>query len=197
MQALLLSPAAAPRPPRPTLRRRPSLSSGASAILVPALAPRVSAPGLAVAFSASRRGCGSSSRLAAAAASAPSTPDPTPSPAEDEVERAKLAQVSKRLEKTARYFKTWGTLGFWSQLVCTTVSAGILSFSAVAIGNATSPFTLFATSISIVAAFISVFWAFGYIRLSERLRRTANEPAKVLSFPKICSTVLSFLCRKK
>ncbi|KAG8094911.1 hypothetical protein GUJ93_ZPchr0012g21167 [Zizania palustris] len=77
----------------PTLRRRPSLSSGASAILAPALAPRVSAPGLAVAFSASRRGCGSSSRLAAAAASAPSTPDPTPSPAEDEVERAKLAQV--------------------------------------------------------------------------------------------------------
>ncbi|KAL5224550.1 hypothetical protein ABZP36_011189 [Zizania latifolia] len=180
MQALLLSPAAAPRPPLPTLRRRPYLSSGASAILAPA--PRVSAPRVAAAFSASRRGCGSSSRLAAAAASAsasaPSIPDPTPPPAEDEVERAKLAQVSKRLEKTARYFKTLGTLGFWSQLVCTTVSAGILSFSAVATGNVTSPFTLFATSIGIVAAFISVFWAFGYIRLSERLRRTANEPAK-------------------
>ena len=96
-----------------------------------------------------------------------------------------ILQVSKRLEKTAQYFKTLGTLGFWSQLVCTTVSAGILSFSAVATGNATSPFTFFATSIGIVAAFISVFWAFGYIRLSQRLKRTANKPAKVLSFPRI------------
>ncbi|KAF0931352.1 hypothetical protein E2562_004492 [Oryza meyeriana var. granulata] len=194
MQALLLSPAAAPRPSLPS-PRRPPLSSGATAILAPAR--RASAPLVAAAFSVGRRGGGASSHLATAAAAASSPPDPTPSPAEDEVEHAKLAQVSKRLEKTAQYFKTLGTLGFWSQLVCTTVSAGILSFSAVATGNATSPFTFFATSIGIVAAFISVFWAFGYIRLSERLRRTANEPAKVLSLPKIYRTVLSSLCQKK
>ncbi|XP_015693652.2 protein TIC 21, chloroplastic-like [Oryza brachyantha] len=174
MQALLLSPAAAPRPPLPTLRR-PSLPSGATPILAPA--PRASAPRAAAALPAGRRGGRASPHLAAAAAAA-AAPDPTPSPAEDEVERAKLAQVSKRLETTARYFKTLGTLGFWSQLVCTTVSAGILSFSAVATGNATSPLTFFATSIGVVAAFISVFWAFGYIRLSERLKRTANEPTK-------------------
>uniref|UniRef100_A0A0D9WSF2 Uncharacterized protein n=1 Tax=Leersia perrieri TaxID=77586 RepID=A0A0D9WSF2_9ORYZ len=171
MQALLLlSPPPAPRPPLPT-PRRPSQSS----IFPPP--PRTVAPRVAAAFPTGRwrGGRGASSRLAAASA----PPDPMPSPAEeDEAESAKLAQVSKRLEKTARYFKTLGTLGFWSQLVCTTVSAGILSFSAVATGNATSPFTFVATSIGIVAAFISVFWAFGYIRLSERLKRTANEPAK-------------------
>jgi len=94
-------------------------------------------------------------------------------------------QVSTKLEKTAWYFKNLGNLGFWSQLVCTTVSAGIMSFSAVATGDATSPFTFWATSVGIVAAFISVFRSFGYIRLSERLRRTASEPAKVLPFPKI------------
>ena len=94
-------------------------------------------------------------------------------------------QVSKKLEKTARHFKNLGTLGFWSQLVCTFVSAGILSFSAVATGNVTSPFTFCATAVGIVVAFISVFQSYGYIRLSERLKRTANEPSKVLPSPKI------------
>lgn len=89
-------------------------------------------------------------------------------------------QVSKKLEKTAQYFKNLGSLGFWSQLVCTIVSAGILSFSAVATGKATASFTLGATAVGIVVAFISVFRSFGYIRLSERLRRTAKEPSKVL-----------------
>jgi uncharacterized membrane protein YjjP (DUF1212 family) len=91
-------------------------------------------------------------------------------------------QVVKRLGKTARYFKNLGTLGFWSQLVSTVVSAGILSFSTVITGKVTAPFTFYATAAGIAAGFISVFWSFGYIRLSERLRKTASEPAKVLSF---------------
>lgn len=113
---------------------------------------------------------------AGAAASGP--PDPSPLSAEAEAERAKLAQVSKKLEKTARHFKNVGTLGFWSQLVCTVVSAGILSFSVVATGNVTAPFTFSATAVGIVVAFICVFRSFGYIRLSERLKRTANDPSK-------------------
>ena len=91
-----------------------------------------------------------------------------------------LVQVSKRLEKTARYFKRLGSLGFWGQLVCTVVAAVILSFSVVITGKVTSPATFYATAGGIAAAFISVFWSFGYIRLSEKLRRTANEPTKVL-----------------
>ncbi|TKW22207.1 hypothetical protein SEVIR_4G214400v4 [Setaria viridis] len=187
MWSLLLSPASAPpRPPLSTLRLRLVSSPIASA---PVPNSGFSAPSRAAAIvgtgtSSYAAGRGSLPRhLAAAAAAgagaAPSGPsDPTPLSAEDEVERAKLAQVSKKLEKTARYFKNLGTLGFWSQLVCTTISAGILSFSAVATGDVTAPFTFIATSVGILAAFISVFRSFGYIRLSERFRRTANEPAK-------------------
>ncbi|XP_008799617.2 protein TIC 21, chloroplastic [Phoenix dactylifera] len=102
----------------------------------------------------------------------------SPSAADDGSERAKLAQVSKRLENTSRYFKRLGSAGFWGQLVCTVVAAVILSFSAVVTGKITSPVTFYATAGGIAAAFVSVFWSFGYIRLSERLRRTANEPAK-------------------
>ncbi|KAH1030842.1 hypothetical protein J1N35_043016 [Gossypium stocksii] len=96
----------------------------------------------------------------------------------DDTDKAKLAQVSKRLENTSRYFKRLGNLGFWGQLVCTVVSAVILSFSVVITGKITSPATFYATASGIVAAFISVFWSFGYIRLSEKLRRTANDPSK-------------------
>ncbi|KAL2490801.1 hypothetical protein Adt_26429 [Abeliophyllum distichum] len=100
------------------------------------------------------------------------------SPPSDDSEKAKLAQVSKRLESTSRYFKRLGGLGFWGQLVCTVVSAVILSFSVVITGKITSPVTFYATAGGIAAAFISVFWSFGYIRLSEKLRKTANDPSK-------------------
>ncbi|KAM7250233.1 hypothetical protein ACFE04_022116 [Oxalis oulophora] len=99
-------------------------------------------------------------------------------PISDNNEKAKLAQVSKRLENTARYFKRLGTLGFWTQLVCTIVAAGILSLSIVITGKPTSPATFYATGGGIAAAFISVFWSFGYIRISDRLRKTATDPSK-------------------
>nr|CAD1823128.1 unnamed protein product [Ananas comosus var. bracteatus] len=73
----------------------------------------------------------------------------------------------------------WVALG-WGQLVCTVVSAVILSFSTLVTGKVTSPITFYTTAGSIAAAFVSVFWSFGYIRLSERLKRTANEPARPL-----------------
>ncbi|XP_076954806.1 protein TIC 21, chloroplastic-like [Bidens hawaiensis] len=93
-------------------------------------------------------------------------------------EKAKLTQVAKRLENTSRYFKRLGSLGFWGQLVSTVVAAVILSFSVVITGKITSPATFYATSAGIVAAFLSVFWSLGYIRLSDRLRKTANDPSK-------------------
>lgn len=96
----------------------------------------------------------------------------------DDSEKAKLAQVSKRLERTSRYFGRLGSLGFWGQLVCTVVAAVILSFSIIITGKITSPVSFYATSGGIVAAFISVFWSFGYLRLSNKLRRTASDPSK-------------------
>ncbi|XP_061368888.1 protein TIC 21, chloroplastic [Gastrolobium bilobum] len=110
--------------------------------------------------------------------SASSQVSPAFTPSNDESEKAKLDQVAKRLEKTARYFKRLGSLGFWGQLVCTVVAAVILSFSVVITGKVTSPATFYATAGGIAAAFISVFWSFGYIRLSDKLRRTANDPTK-------------------
>nr|ACU20954.1 unknown [Glycine max] len=111
-------------------------------------------------------------------ASASSQVSPAFTPSNDESDKAKLEQVAKRLEKTARYFKRLGNLGFWGQLVCTVVAAVILSFSVVVTGKVTSPATFYATAGGIVAAFISVFWSFGYIRLSEKLRKTSNDPTK-------------------
>ncbi|KAI3980555.1 hypothetical protein MKX01_025120 [Papaver californicum] len=93
-------------------------------------------------------------------------------------ESAKRAQVAKRLENTSRYFKRLGSLGFWGQLVCTIISAVILSFSTAITGRVSSPATFYATAGGIVAAFISVFFSFGYIRLSDRLKKTATDPEK-------------------
>ncbi|PWA62141.1 hypothetical protein CTI12_AA232960 [Artemisia annua] len=87
-------------------------------------------------------------------------------------------QVAKRLETTSRYFKRLGSLGFWGQLVCTIVAAVILSFSVVVTGKITSPATFYSTAGGIVAGFLSVFWSFGYIRLADRLRKTATDPSK-------------------
>lgn len=95
-----------------------------------------------------------------------------------ESDQAKLALVAKRLQNTARYFKRLGSFAFWGQLLCTIVAAVILSFSIVVTGKITSPATFYATAGGIAAAFISIFWSFGYLRLSERLRRTANDPSK-------------------
>ncbi|KAL6514210.1 Protein TIC 21, chloroplastic [Orobanche hederae] len=100
------------------------------------------------------------------------------SPSVDEPDKAKLAQVIKRLEKTSRYFKRFGSFGFWAQLMCTLVAAVILSCSTVITGKITSPATFYATAGGIAAAFISVFWSFGYIRLSAKLRKTANDLSK-------------------
>ncbi|CAI0557600.1 unnamed protein product [Linum tenue] len=121
------------------------------------------------------RGCklSFSSKIAASAPVSAAYTSPT-----DESERAKLAQVAKRLENTSRRFKRFGSIGFWGQLIATVVAAVILSFSVVATGKISSPASFYSTAGGIAAAFISVFWSFGYIRLSEKLRRTANEPSK-------------------
>ncbi|XP_052141450.1 protein TIC 21, chloroplastic-like [Oryza glaberrima] len=171
MQAALLLPARPSAAAPPTLLRRGVASASSARAPTPLPAGRLSGGVL----SAVRR-----LTVAAAGSSSSSSGPlyPTPPPTEQDIERAKFEQVVKRLGKTARYFKNLGTLGFWSQLVSTVVSAGILSFSTVITGKVTAPFTFYATAAGIAAGFISVFWSFGYIRLSERLRKTASEPAK-------------------
>lgn len=88
-------------------------------------------------------------------------------------------QVAKRLERTAGQFKRLGSLGFWGQLVCTVVSAVILAFSVVITGQPTAPVSIYLTAGGIAAAFVSVFWSFGYIRLAQKLRDTIGNPTRV------------------
>ncbi|KAJ9175250.1 hypothetical protein P3X46_013822 [Hevea brasiliensis] len=118
------------------------------------------------------------SNLSFTKTNASSPVSPPFNPSNDEAERAKLAQVAKKLESASKYFKRLGSLGFWGQLICTVVAAVILSFSVVITGKISSPATFYATAGGIAAAFISVFWSFGYIRLSDKLRKTANDPSK-------------------
>ncbi|GMH16292.1 hypothetical protein Nepgr_018133 [Nepenthes gracilis] len=99
----------------------------------------------------------------------------------DNTNQAKLAQVVKRLESRARYFKRLGSLGFRGQLVCNVVAAVILPFSIVITGKITSPFAFHSTAAGIAAAFISVILSFGYLRLSEKLQRTANDHMSISS----------------
>eukprot|EP00897_Mesotaenium_endlicherianum_P002959 jgi/Mesen1/2691/ME000167S01846 len=93
-------------------------------------------------------------------------------------ENARAQQAAEKLRRMAGYFRRLGSLGFWSQLVCTVVAAVILAFSIVITGQATSPVTLYLTSGGIVAAFLSVFWSFDYTRLSRRLRDAVSNPQK-------------------
>ncbi|GJS32953.1 protein TIC 21, chloroplastic [Tanacetum coccineum] len=104
------------------------------------------------------------------------------------------AQVVKKLERTSRSFKRRGSLGFWLQLVCTIVSAVILSFSIVVTGNISSPVTFCATAIGIAAAFLSTFWSYGYIRLSAGLRKAVNDPSKAPPFSNVIQSLKNGIC---
>ncbi|KAH7404614.1 hypothetical protein KP509_15G034300 [Ceratopteris richardii] len=97
-------------------------------------------------------------------------------------EAAARDQVSKRLANIARNLRRLGTIGFWGQLVCSVVSAIILAFSVAISGSPTSQVAFYATAGGIIAAFLSVFWSFGYVRLSDRLRKSANDLSKVHAF---------------
>lgn len=108
----------------------------------------------------------------------PSAPPADAFQAEDPVEAARIAHASKRVDQTSRYFRRLGVIGFWIQLACSLVSAVILTFSIVITGKPTAPITTYLTSGGIVAGFLSVFWAFGYLRLSDRLKSAVSNPTK-------------------
>lgn len=105
-------------------------------------------------------------------------PNAFPEPEQDPVEVARRAQASKRVERTAKYFRQLGIVGFWGQLVCSVVASVILTFSIVISGKPTAPVSTYLTSAGIVAAFLSVFWSFGYLRLADRLRSAVDNPMK-------------------
>ncbi|KAK6946058.1 Protein of unknown function DUF3611 [Dillenia turbinata] len=175
----LAPPLATSKPSLSLLHRHPHLTLLSCR---PSLSPpdSLSLLNLKPSLSLSSRKTFSFSKISSSSSTSPTFTSPS-----NEVDQAKLAQVAKRLESTARYFKRLGGLGFWGQLVCTIVAAVILSFSIVVTGKITSPVTFYSTMTGIVAGFISVFWSFGYLRLAERLRKTANDPSKAPPRPDV------------
>ncbi|KAI4318411.1 hypothetical protein MLD38_032117 [Melastoma candidum] len=178
MQALALPAALRLTPVSASVLRRPLGGVLPFSPLTSSLPNRSSWNDLGGVDSLLRRSSGRLLSVVVASSSSVSSSYPSPPSPGDDAERAKLAQVAKRLETTSRHFRRLGNLGFWSQLVCTVVAATILSFSVVVTGKITSPATFYATAGGMAAAFISIFWSFGYIRLSEKLRKTVNDPSK-------------------
>lgn len=89
------------------------------------------------------------------------------------------SQASKRVDRTSRYFRRLGVIGFWGQLVCSLVAAVILAFSIIITGTPSAPVSTYLTFVGILAAFTSVFWSFGYLRMADRLKFAVDNPMKV------------------
>lgn len=86
------------------------------------------------------------------------------------------AIVIKRIEATAAAFRSTGFVSFWTQLVCSVVSAVVLLFSLAF--EKTSPAGLagtYLTAFGVLCAFLSTFWALGFLRLGRRLSKAASE----------------------
>jgi len=87
-----------------------------------------------------------------------------------------VVQASKRVDRTSRYFRRLGVIGFWGQLVCSLVAAVILAFSIIIHRHALRPVSAYLTFVGILSAFASVFWSFGYLRMADRLNSPLTTP---------------------
>ena len=88
-----------------------------------------------------------------------------------------LDAAQKKMAHASKQFRKLGYFGFWSQLVLSVVSAVILVFSvAFTTTSQTSAGPgLYLTLFGILAGFFSMFWSFGYTRISRRLRKGAFQ----------------------
>eukprot|EP00899_Mesostigma_viride_P028671 jgi/Mesvir1/898/Mv17460-RA.1 len=107
---------------------------------------------------------------------------------ENDEDKEMLAAVAKRLGNAAVGFSRLGFVSFWCQLVLNVVAAVVLVFSnlfsSVSNAAARAPQTVSAGSTAgqwltlagIAFGLLSVFWAFGYTRLAQRLRVGVKKP---------------------
>ncbi|KAK9827073.1 hypothetical protein WJX74_005567 [Apatococcus lobatus] len=79
-------------------------------------------------------------------------------------------QARRNLVKAANACRRYGWLSFWSQLILSVVSACILLFSVAFTAQNGPGISLYCTLFGVIAGFLSTFWAFGYTRLSRRMR---------------------------
>ncbi|PSC68634.1 TIC chloroplastic-like [Micractinium conductrix] len=119
-------------------------------------------------------------RVAAPPPAAAAAAQPPPQPAD-------VSEVARQnLKKAAVACRRYGWISFWVQLVLNTVAAVVLLFSLAFTSQNGPGVSLYLTLFGIVLGFLSMFWSFGYVRLSRKLRAFLDAPAAALdAAPKV------------
>ena len=87
-----------------------------------------------------------------------------------------VANISRKVARTARACKSLGRWAFWSQLVLTTVAAVIVVFSFLYKGLTKSTDAgLYFILFGLVAGYFTTFWSLGVVRLGDKLRKGAKD----------------------
>lgn len=87
-----------------------------------------------------------------------------------------VANISRKVARTASACKTLGRWGFWGQLILTVIAAVIVVFSFLFKGlTKATDAGLYFILFGICAGFFTTFWSLGIVRLGERLRKSATQ----------------------
>lgn len=100
---------------------------------------------------------------------------------------ADVSEVARQnLKKAATACRRYGWISFWVQLVLNTVAAIVLLFSLAFTSQNGPGISLYLTLFGIVLGFLSLFWSFGYVRLSRKLRAFLEAaPGSADAVPKV------------
>jgi len=87
-----------------------------------------------------------------------------------------MANIARKVARTARACKSLGRWAFWSQLVLTTIAAVIVVFSFLYKGLTKSTDAgLYFILFGLIAGYFTTFWALGIVRLGDKLRKGAKD----------------------
>lgn len=87
-----------------------------------------------------------------------------------------VANISRKVARTARACKSLGRWSFWSQLVLTTVAAVIVVFSFLYKGLTKSTDAgLYFILFGLVAGYFTTVWSLGVVRLGDKLRKGSKD----------------------
>lgn len=88
-----------------------------------------------------------------------------------------VSEVARQnLKKAANSCRRYGWISFWVQLVLNSVAAVVLLFSLAFTSQNGPSISLYLTFFGILLGFLSIFWSFGYVRLSRKLRAFLEAP---------------------
>lgn len=169
-------------------RLQPRQQTVSRAAALPAAAARLRPGALAVPLVAPRgvlrgRSCRQATQrqrvVQVSAAAAAASPPPPASGAD-------VSEVARQnLKKAAVACRRYGWIAFWVQLVLNTVAAVVLLFSLAFTSQNGPGISLYLTLFGIVLGFLSMFWSFGYVRLSRKLKTFLDAPPSATDTPKV------------